>query len=46
LLRSPEDLARVRAEIDKASEEGKLSRVVSYAEARELPFLQACVRLH
>jgi cytochrome P450 len=44
LLRSPEDLARVRAEIDKAGEEGKLSRVVSYAEARELPFLQACVR--
>ncbi|OBT84328.1 hypothetical protein VE02_07275 [Pseudogymnoascus sp. 03VT05] len=44
LLRSPKGLARVRAEIDKASEEGKLSRVVSYAEARELPFLQACIK--
>jgi cytochrome P450 len=44
LLRKPEDLARVRAEVDKARAEGKLSKVVSYAEARELPFLQACVR--
>jgi hypothetical protein len=42
-LRKPEDLARVRAEVDKARAEGKLSKVVSYAEARELPFLQACV---
>lgn len=45
MLRGPEHLARLRAEIDKANGEGKLSRVVSYAEARELPFLQACVKL-
>ncbi|KFY32922.1 hypothetical protein V495_08597 [Pseudogymnoascus sp. VKM F-4514 (FW-929)] len=44
LLRKPEDLTRLQTEIDKASREGKLSKVVSYAEARELPFLQACIK--
>jgi hypothetical protein len=43
LLRSPQDLARVREKIDEAAAAGKISPVVSYAEARDLPFLQACV---
>lgn len=44
LLRSPDDLARLQLEVDTASAEGKLSKVVSFSQARELPFLQACVR--
>jgi hypothetical protein len=42
-LRSPQDLARVREEIDEAAAAGELSPVVNYAESRDLPFLLACV---
>ncbi|KAI9875185.1 MAG: hypothetical protein M1830_008778 [Pleopsidium flavum] len=44
LLRNPQHLSRLRAEIDSANTQGKLSKVVSYAEAQELPFLQACIK--
>lgn len=41
MLRHPQYLARLREEIDAA----KLgSGVISFADARQLPFLQACVR--
>lgn len=43
LLRKPEHVSQLRAEIASAKTQGKLSKVVSYAEAQELPFLQACV---
>ena len=43
LLRQPQHLSKLRAEIDSANAQGKLSKVVSYAEAQDLPFLQACV---
>jgi cytochrome P450 len=39
LLRSPKHLDRVKAEIRSAT----TSKIVSFAEAQELPFLQACV---
>ena len=45
LLRHPKYLARLRDEIDAASF-NKSSKIVSYAEAQELPFLQACVCSH
>jgi len=41
LIRHPKHLDRVRAEVLSA----KTSKVVSYAEAQGLPFLQACVGL-
>ena len=43
LLRSPEYLARLRQEIDTAQYQGKLSKIVSYEDVQELPFLRACV---
>lgn len=43
LLRNPQYLQRLREEIDTASANGQLSRIVSYAEAQKLPYLQACV---
>lgn len=45
LLRNPTALKQLREEVDDAAARGKLSSVVSFAEARELPFLQACVRM-
>ncbi|MCJ1402685.1 hypothetical protein MMC11_005906 [Xylographa trunciseda] len=44
LLRHPQYLAKLRAEIDGAASEGKLSKIVSFAEAQQLPFLQACIK--
>ena len=43
MIRTPDHLAKLREEIDAAQATGKLSKIVGYAEARELPFLQACV---
>ncbi|MCJ1320054.1 hypothetical protein MMC15_005390 [Xylographa vitiligo] len=44
LLRHPQHLAKLRAEIDGAVDDGKLSTIVSFAEAQQLPFLQACIK--
>lgn len=44
LIHNPQHLAKLREEIDGAAKSGKLSSIVSYAEARDLPFLQACVK--
>ncbi|KAJ6095580.1 hypothetical protein N7486_006326 [Penicillium sp. IBT 16267x] len=44
LIRSPEHLQRLRAEIDAAQAGGELSPIVQYNEAQKLPFLQACMK--
>lgn len=44
LIRNPMYLERLRGEIDEAQEKGELSRVVAYAEARKLTYLDACVK--
>ena len=43
LKNDPRYMATLRQEIDAARLAGELSPVVSYAEARKLPYLQACV---
>jgi cytochrome P450 len=45
LLRNKDALDKVRGEVDKAAGRGELSRIVSYAEAQKLPYLQACVSI-
>lgn len=45
LLRAPGALARVRAEMAAAVAAGRCrARVVAYADAQQLPYLQACVK--
>jgi cytochrome P450 len=43
LLRNPEAMAKVRAEVDAAADKGELSEIPSYAETQQLSYLQACV---
>jgi len=43
IIRNPETLAQLRSGFGLAASQGKLSQVVSYAEALELPFLQELV---
>jgi hypothetical protein len=43
LLRNPEAMSKVRAEVDAAADKGELSETPSYAETQQLPYLQACV---
>lgn len=43
ILRTPEHLDRLRDEIDTAQSQGKLSKVLTYEQTQELPFLRACV---
>lgn len=43
LIRHPQHLSRLKQEIDEADARGELSDPVSYAEAQQLSFLQACV---
>lgn len=45
LLRNPEAMAKVRAEIDAAAAKGELSEIPQYAETQALPYLQACVSI-
>ncbi|KAF1812842.1 cytochrome P450 [Eremomyces bilateralis CBS 781.70] len=44
LLRNPEAMAKVRAEIDASARMGELSDVPSYAETQKLPYFQACIK--
>lgn len=44
LLRNQNALAQLRAEVDTAQIEGRLSKIVSNKEAQELPYLQACFK--
>lgn len=50
LLKHPKAYAAVVAEIDSRDREGRLSKFVTYAEARDMPYLQAvmkeAMRLH
>ena len=43
IIRNAETLAQLRSEVGLAASQGKLSKVVSCAEAFELPFLQELV---
>ena len=43
LLKNPLCLRRLRDELDGSQLRGELSKVVTYAEAQRLPYLQACV---
>jgi cytochrome P450 len=43
LLRNPEAMAKVRAEVDTADDKGELSDIPSHAETQQLQYLQACV---
>ena len=43
LLKNPIHLNRLQQEIDTAHQHGQFSRVVTWEEAKKLPFLQACV---
>lgn len=45
MIRHPTAWKRCREEIARAQEQGKCkSRVVSYVDAKELPYLQACIK--
>ena len=43
LLKNPFCLRRLREELDSSQIRGELSKIVTYAEAQKLPYLQACV---
>lgn len=44
LYRSPEKLAKLREELDIAASEGRISNPVTFAEAQQLPYLQAVIK--
>ncbi|KAI9817913.1 MAG: hypothetical protein M1832_004533 [Thelocarpon impressellum] len=45
IVTNPSIYAALRAEVDRADREGRLSKpIVREAEARELPYLQACIK--
>jgi cytochrome P450 len=44
LLRHPEALAKLQAELDNAFTNGQLSLPIRYAQASKLPFFAACVK--
>lgn len=44
LMKNPEKLVKVRAEVDAALENGKLSTPVQYSQAASLPYLSAVVK--
>lgn len=43
-MKNPETLERLMTELDTAASQGKLSRIVSWKESRELPYLDACIK--
>jgi cytochrome P450 len=44
LLKNPASLAKLRAEILAAEQQGALSQIVSWSESQKLPFLDAVIR--
>lgn len=45
MIRTPGTWARARAEIDAAQQKGLCrDRVISYADAQQLPYMQACFK--
>ncbi|GME62452.1 cytochrome P450 [Neofusicoccum parvum] len=43
LLKNPEAMAKLRAEVDEKYESGEISDPVSFADAQKMPYLQACI---
>lgn len=43
LLKNPEYMARLRAEVEKNRAQGRLSNPVTFEQARQMPYLQACI---
>ncbi|KAL9095874.1 MAG: hypothetical protein Q9165_001871 [Trypethelium subeluteriae] len=43
LLKNPSSLEKLKKEVDGAASEGCISRLVTWKEARTLPYLEACV---
>lgn len=44
LLTNPSSLARLRAELDEAATQGRLSEVATWKESIALPYLNACFK--
>ncbi|TVY21363.1 Cytochrome P450 monooxygenase [Lachnellula arida] len=44
LIRNPSSLRKLTAELTQARSEGRLSNIVTWAESRRLPYLDACVK--
>ena len=44
IITSPRVLWRLSAEIDEAAKKGSISSPIQDAEARDLPYLQACIK--
>ncbi|KAH8649840.1 cytochrome P450 [Xylariales sp. PMI_506] len=44
LIRNPMHLQRLQEELDLFQNQGKLSDIISYSEAQNLPYLQACIK--
>lgn len=44
LLVHPNSMTTLRAELHKAAQEGRLSRLAQWKEAQQIPFLDACIK--
>ncbi|KAK7742384.1 hypothetical protein SLS53_004529 [Cytospora paraplurivora] len=44
LLENPSSMGKLLEELDKAREEGRLSRIVTWKQSRELTYFDACVK--
>ena len=44
VLNAPKVYAKLSQEVKEAQEAGKLSEIVTYAEAQNLPYFQACLK--
>ncbi|KAK1144855.1 hypothetical protein N8T08_004868 [Aspergillus melleus] len=44
LLKNPEAERKLRKEIDSLARDGKLSEQVTFEQARQMPYLQACIK--
>jgi cytochrome P450 len=44
LLKNPASRRKLEAELAQARKEGRLSRIVTWKESRELPYLDACIK--
>lgn len=44
LMKSPNCLSKLLAEIDEADAKGQLSEIVTFAESQKMPYMQACLK--
>ncbi|PSK59404.1 Isotrichodermin C-15 hydroxylase [Elsinoe australis] len=44
LIKNPDKMTKLRAEIDAKASQGDLSPLTTYAQAQSLPYLQACIK--